>query len=66
MIRLRWMSNFTDADALAAEPGVRVRFTRSPADIERADLRDGHDAQGHIPNRGITEVGIFALESIIQ
>jgi adenosylcobyric acid synthase len=38
VIRLRWMSNFTDADALAAEPGVRVRFTRSPADIERADL----------------------------
>ena len=27
VIRLRWMSNFTDADALAAEPGVRVRFT---------------------------------------
>jgi adenosylcobyric acid synthase len=38
VIRLRWMSNFTDLDALAAEPGVRVRFTRSPADIERADL----------------------------
>jgi adenosylcobyric acid synthase len=38
VIRLRWMSNFTDADALSAEPGVRVRFTRSPADIERADL----------------------------
>jgi len=38
VVRLRWMSNFTDADALAAEPGVRVRFTRSPADIERADL----------------------------
>jgi adenosylcobyric acid synthase len=38
VIRLRWMSNFTDADALAAEPGVRVRFTRSPADVERADL----------------------------
>jgi adenosylcobyric acid synthase len=32
------MSNFTDADALAAEPGVRVRFTRSIADVERADL----------------------------
>jgi len=32
------MSNFTDADALASEPGVRVRFTRSPADVERADL----------------------------
>jgi len=38
VIRLRWMSNFTDLDALAAEPGVRVRFTRSPADVERADL----------------------------
>jgi adenosylcobyric acid synthase len=38
VVRLRWMSNFTDADALAAEPGVRVRFTRSVADIERADL----------------------------
>jgi adenosylcobyric acid synthase len=38
VLRLRWMSNFTDADALSAEPGVRVRFTRSVADIERADL----------------------------
>lgn len=38
VLRLRWMSNFTDADALASEPGVRVRFTRSPADLARADL----------------------------
>jgi adenosylcobyric acid synthase len=38
VIRLRWISNFTDADALSSEPGVRVRFTRSPADVERADL----------------------------
>jgi adenosylcobyric acid synthase len=38
VVRLRWMSNFTDVDALAAEPGVRVRFTRSAADVERADL----------------------------
>jgi adenosylcobyric acid synthase len=38
VIRLRWMSNFTDFDALAAEPGVTVRFTQSPADVERADL----------------------------
>jgi adenosylcobyric acid synthase len=38
VLRLRWISNFTDADALGAEPGVRVRFTRSPADVERADL----------------------------
>jgi adenosylcobyric acid synthase len=38
VLRLRWMSNFTDLDALGAEPGVRVRFTRSVADVERADL----------------------------
>jgi adenosylcobyric acid synthase len=38
VVRLRWISNFTDADALSAEPGVRVRFTRSAADVERADL----------------------------
>ena len=38
VLRLRWISNFTDVDALAAEPGVRVRFTRSPADVERADV----------------------------
>jgi adenosylcobyric acid synthase len=38
VVRLRWMSNFTDVDALASEPGVSVRFTRSAADIERADL----------------------------
>jgi adenosylcobyric acid synthase len=38
VMRLRWMSNFTDVDALAAEPGVGVRYTRSPVDVERADL----------------------------
>ena len=38
VVRLRWMSNFTDVDALAAEPGVTVRFTRSAADVARADL----------------------------
>jgi adenosylcobyric acid synthase len=38
VLRLRWMSNFTDVDALATEPALRVRFTRSAADIERADL----------------------------
>ncbi|MFT4036368.1 MAG: cobyric acid synthase [Patulibacter sp.] len=37
-VQLRWMSNFTDLDALAREPGVRVRFTRSPVDLARADL----------------------------
>jgi adenosylcobyric acid synthase len=38
VVRLRWMSNFTDFDALAAEPGVAVRFTASALDVERADL----------------------------
>ena len=38
VVRLRWMSNFTDVDALAREPGVRVRFTRAAADVARADL----------------------------
>jgi adenosylcobyric acid synthase len=38
VVRLRHISNFTDLDAVAAEPGVRVRFTSSAADVERADL----------------------------
>jgi adenosylcobyric acid synthase len=38
VVRLPWMSNFTDFDALAAEPGVAVRFTQSPTDLRRADL----------------------------
>lgn len=32
------ISNFTDYDALAHEPGVEVRFTRSAAELENADL----------------------------
>jgi adenosylcobyric acid synthase len=38
VVRPRWISNFTDYDALAAEPGVVVRFTQSPADVLAADL----------------------------
>jgi adenosylcobyric acid synthase len=38
VLRLRWISNFTDFDALAAEPGVTVLFTQSPADVLAADL----------------------------
>ncbi len=38
VLRLRWMSNFTDVDALSSEPGVRVRFSRSTVDVARADL----------------------------
>ena len=36
--RLGRISNFTDFDALAHEPGVRVCFTGSPAEILEADL----------------------------
>ena len=38
VVRLPRISNFTDVDALAAEPGVLVRFTTSPADLADADL----------------------------
>ncbi len=38
MVRLPRISNFTDVDALAAEPGVLVRFAVSPADLADADL----------------------------
>jgi adenosylcobyric acid synthase len=38
VVRYPRISNFTDIDALAAEPGVRVRFVETQADIEAADL----------------------------
>jgi len=38
VVRLPRISNFTDADALAAEPGVLVRFATSPAGLADADL----------------------------
>jgi adenosylcobyric acid synthase len=38
VVRYPRISNFTDVDALAAEPGVSVRFTDAPADIAAADL----------------------------
>jgi adenosylcobyric acid synthase len=38
VIRLPRISNFTDTDPLAAEPGVAVRFVTSPAEIADADL----------------------------
>ena len=38
VVRLPRISNFTDADALAAEPGVLVRFTDNPAELADADL----------------------------
>ncbi|MFI6792543.1 cobyric acid synthase [Nonomuraea sp. NPDC050383] len=38
VVRLPRMSNFTDVDALAAEPGVVVRFVTAAADLDDADL----------------------------
>ncbi len=38
VVRLPRISNFTDVDALSAEPGVLVRFASSPADLADADL----------------------------
>ncbi|UGQ10227.1 cobyric acid synthase [Yinghuangia sp. ASG 101] len=38
VVRLPRVSNFTDIDALAVEPGVVVRFVASPAEIADADL----------------------------
>ena len=38
VVRLPQLSNFTDMDPLAAEPGVRVTFTDRPHDVARADL----------------------------
>ncbi|MGH3302646.1 MAG: cobyric acid synthase [Streptosporangiaceae bacterium] len=38
VIRLPHVSNFTDVDALALEPGVTVRFTASAAGLADADL----------------------------
>jgi adenosylcobyric acid synthase len=38
VVRLPRVSNATDAEALAAEPGVRVRLTVEPAEIADADL----------------------------
>ncbi|WP_067178112.1 cobyric acid synthase [Microtetraspora niveoalba] len=38
VVRLPRISNFTDVDALASEPGVVVRFVTSAAELEDADL----------------------------
>ncbi len=38
VVRTPRISNFTDLDALAAEPGVLVRFATTPAELADADL----------------------------
>ena len=38
VVALPYLSNFTDFDALAAEPGVSLRFIQTPLELERADV----------------------------
>jgi adenosylcobyric acid synthase len=38
VVRLPHISNFTDTDPLAAEPGVVVRFVTTPGEVQDADL----------------------------
>jgi adenosylcobyric acid synthase len=38
VLKLPRISNFTDVDPLAAEPGVQIRFVTTPAAAARADL----------------------------
>jgi adenosylcobyric acid synthase len=38
VVHLPHISNFTDFDALAAEPGVRVRYVRSRSELNGADV----------------------------
>jgi len=38
VVRLPRISNFTDIDALACEPGVRVRYVTTPGELADADL----------------------------
>jgi adenosylcobyric acid synthase len=38
VVKLPRISNFTDVDALAAEPGVRVEFATAPGELADADL----------------------------
>lgn len=38
VVKLPRISNFTDVDALAAEPGVVVRYASDPAELDDADL----------------------------
>jgi adenosylcobyric acid synthase len=38
VIALPWMSNFTDFDALAAEPSVALAFLERPEDVAAADV----------------------------
>lgn len=38
IVRLKYISNFTDFDPFALEPGVEVVYSENPAEIENADM----------------------------
>jgi len=38
VLRLGWLSNFTDMDALAREPDISLLWTRDPGEVRAADL----------------------------
>jgi adenosylcobyric acid synthase len=38
VVRLKYISNFTDFDPLSSEPDVELVYSKNPADIESADL----------------------------
>ncbi len=38
VVRLKYISNFTDFDPLAAEPGVALLYSDDPSDVRNADL----------------------------
>ncbi len=62
VVKLPRISNFTDIDALASEPGVLVRFADTPAELADADLvvLPGSRATvadlGWLRERGLAEV----------
>ena len=38
MVKLKHISNFTDFQSLALQPGVRVRYAQNAKELESADL----------------------------
>ncbi|PZG40918.1 cobyric acid synthase CobQ [Spongiactinospora gelatinilytica] len=59
VVRLPRISNFTDLDALACEPGVVVRFVTGPAEIADADLVVIPGSRATVPDlRWMRERGI--------
>ena len=60
VVRFPRMSNFTDVDALAAEPGVAVRYVTEPRGVADADLvvLPGSQGDRRGPRRGCARTGL--------